>query len=303
MPADEVGSLAKHWSFRAAIAKKDDQEQSSMIENKVTLITGVSSGIGRATALMFAERGAVVFGTVRDVDHTQPIAGVELIRMDVTDPSSVNGAVETALRKAEKVDILINNAGYSIAGALQETSVEEARLLFETNFFGVLRVTQAVLPSMRRHGYGRIVNISSMLGVLPGPYRGIYVASKHALEGYTKTLDHEVRMFGIRGVLVEPVYTRTKIAENEKNVQAVIPAYANQKQQVTKIIEKEIANGDDPKAVAEIVYAAVTAKSPNLHYAVGEGVILSRLHRFVPERIFDNQFRKRFQLDQAAQAV
>jgi NAD(P)-dependent dehydrogenase (short-subunit alcohol dehydrogenase family) len=296
MPA---GSLAKPWSSRAATVNEDGQEGNPVIENRVTLITGVSSGIGRVTAQMLAERGARVFGTVRDVDHTQSIAGVELICMDVTDPESVNAGVEATLQKTGKIDILINNAGYSIAGALEETSVEEAHLLFETNFFGVLRVTQAALPSMRRHGYGRIVNISSMLGVLPGPYRGMYVASKHALEGYTKTLDHEVRMFGIRAVLVEPVYTRTKIAKNEKSVQAAIPAYADQRQRVTEIIEKEIANGDDPNTVAEVVYAAVTAKSPRLHYPVGEGVMLSRLHRFVPERMFDNQFRRRFQLDQA----
>jgi NAD(P)-dependent dehydrogenase (short-subunit alcohol dehydrogenase family) len=296
MPA---GSLAKPWSSRAATVNEDGQEGNPVIENRVTLITGVSSGIGRVTAQMLAEGGARVFGTVRDVDHTQSIAGVELICMDVTDPESVNAGVEATLQKTGKIDILINNAGYSIAGALEETSVEEAHLLFETNFFGVLRVTQAALPSMRRHGYGRIVNISSMLGVLPGPYRGMYVASKHALEGYAKTLDHEVRMFGIRAVLVEPVYTRTKIAKNEKSVQAAIPAYADQRQRVTEIIEKEIANGDDPNTVAEVVYAAVTAKSPRLHYPVGEGVMLSRLHRFVPERMFDNQFRRRFQLDQA----
>jgi NAD(P)-dependent dehydrogenase (short-subunit alcohol dehydrogenase family) len=271
-----------------------------MIENRVTLITGVSSGIGRATAQLLAERGALVFGTVRDVGHTQPIAGVELIRMDVTDPSTVNTAVEAALQKAGEIDILINNAGISITGALEETSIEEAHLLFETNFFGVLQVTQAVLPSMRRHGYGRIINISSMFGVLPGPYRGIYVASKHALEGYTKTLDQEVKMFGIRAMLVEPVYTKTKIAQNEKTVQAAIPAYANQKRRVTEIMEKEIANGDDPNTVAEVIYAAATDKSARLHYPVGEGVRLSRLYRFLPERMFDRQFRKRFQLDQVA---
>jgi NAD(P)-dependent dehydrogenase (short-subunit alcohol dehydrogenase family) len=271
-----------------------------MIEDKVTLITGVSSGIGLTTAQLFAERGARVFGTVRDPSRIHPIAKTEFVLMDVTDDESVRNGVKSVLDKTGKIDILINNAGYSIAGALEETSIEEARLLFETNFFGVLRVTQAVLPSMRRHGYGRIVNVSSMLGVLPGPYRGMYVASKHALEGYTKTLDHEVRMFGIRAMLVEPVYTKTKIAENEKTVQAAIPAYTDQKQRVTKIIEKEIASGDDPNSVAEVVYAAVTSKSPRLHYPVGEGVMLSRLHRFVPERMFDNQFRKRFQLDQAA---
>jgi hypothetical protein len=101
-------------------------------------------------------------------------------------------------------------------------------------------------------------------------------------------------------MLVEPVYTRTKITDNEKTVEAAIPAYADQKQRVTEIIEKGIANGDDPSTVAEVVYSAVTAKFPRLHYPVGEGVMLSRLHRFVPERLFDKQFRNRFQLDHAA---
>src|SRR5438046_9434262 len=181
-----------------------------MIENKVALITGVSSGIGRETAQLVAERGARVFGTVRDLSRADPIAKVELVLMDVTDDKSVKDGAESVLENAGRIDILINNAGYSIAGGLEETSIEEARQLFETNFFGALRVIQAVLPSMRRNGYGRIVNISSMLGVLPGPYRGMYVASKHALED-TKTLDHEVRTFGIRAALVEPVYSKTKI--------------------------------------------------------------------------------------------
>src|SRR5947199_9580671 len=237
-----------------------------MIENKVVLITGVSSGIGRETAQLLAERGAGGCGTVRDLCRTDPVAKIEFVLMDVTDDRSVNDAVRSVLEKAGRIDILINNAGYSIAGGLEETSIEEARQLFETNFFGVLRVTQAVLPSRRRHGYGRIVNISSMLGVLPGPYRGMYAASKHALEGYTKTLDQEVRMVGIRAALVEPVYTKTKITVNDKSLQTAIPAYAEQRQGVAEIIEKEIANGDDPHAVAEIVYEAVTAKSPRLHY-------------------------------------
>jgi NAD(P)-dependent dehydrogenase (short-subunit alcohol dehydrogenase family) len=252
------------------------------------------SGIGRAAAELLAERGARVFGTVRDLGRTNPIAKVELVLMDVTDDNSVKNGAESVLKNAGKIDILINNAGYSIAGGLEETSVEEARQPFDTNFFGVLRVTQAVLPSMRRHGYGRIVHISSMLGVLPGPYRGIYAASKHALEGYTKTLDHEVRTFGIRAALVEPVYTKTKITANEKTVQTAIPAYADQRQRVTEIIEQEIAKGDDPHAVAEVVYDAVTAKSPRLHYPVGEGVMLSRLHRFVPPRMLTVSFANGF---------
>jgi len=268
-----------------------------MSANMVALVTGVSSGIGRETAQLLAEHDARTFGTVRNLRRASLIDRVELIEMNVNDDGSVRETVRSVLEKAGKIDVLINNAGYSLAGGLEETSVEEARQLFETNFFGVLRVTQAVLPSMRRNGYGRIVNISSMLGLLPGPYRGIYAASKHALEGYTTTLDHEVRAFGIRAVLVEPMYTRTKIAKNEKSVQAAIPAYADQKQRVTEIIEQETANGDDPYDVAEVVYDAASAKSPRLHNPVGEGVMLSRLHRFVPSRLFDSVFRKRFQLD------
>src|SRR4029453_5147981 len=269
-----------------------------MIENKVALITGVSSGIGREIAQVLAQRGARVFGTVRNLGGANAIEHVELVCMDVTEEPSGKGDGNSVFGRGGKIDILVNNAGYSLAGGLEETSIEEARQLFDTNFFGVLCVTQTVLPSMRQHGYGRIVNISSMLGVLPGPYRGMYAASKHALEGYTKTLDHEVRTFGIRAVLVEPVYTRTKIAKNERSVQAAIPAYADQKQRVTEIIEKEIANGDDPNTVAEVVYAAVTARSPRLQYPVGEGVMLSRLHRFVPDRMFEKQFRNRFQSDE-----
>jgi NAD(P)-dependent dehydrogenase (short-subunit alcohol dehydrogenase family) len=210
-------------------------EPKFVIEGKVALITGVSSGIGREIAQVLAQRGARVFGTVRKLSETNAIEHVELVCMDVTYEASVKEAVKSVLEKAGRIDILVNNAGYSLAGGLEETSIEEARQLFDTNFFGVLRVTQAVLASMRQHGYGRIVNISSMLGVLPGPYRGMYAASKHALEGYTKTLDHEVRTFGIRAALVEPVYTKTKITANEKNVQTSIPAYADQKKRVTVI--------------------------------------------------------------------
>jgi NAD(P)-dependent dehydrogenase (short-subunit alcohol dehydrogenase family) len=271
----------------------------NMTTNTIALVTGVSSGIGRETAQLLAEHDARVFGTVRDLRRANPIARVELIAMDVNDDMSVTEAVGSVLGKAGKIDILINNAGYSLAGGLEETSVTEAQQLFETNFFGVLRVTQAVLPSMRQNGHGRIVNISSMLGLLPGPYRGIYAASKHALEGYTETLDHEVRAFGIRAVLVEPMYTKTKIAKNEKRVQATIPSYADQKQRVTEIIEQETANGDAPYDVAEVVYDAASAKSPRLRYPVGEGVMLSRFRRFVPSRIFESVFRKRFQLDGA----
>jgi NAD(P)-dependent dehydrogenase (short-subunit alcohol dehydrogenase family) len=269
------------------------------LNGKVALVTGVSSGIGRETAQLLTERGLRVFGTVRNQQPGGAIAGVEFVRMDVTNDRSVTDGVKAVLERAHRIDVLVNNAGYSLAGGLEETSLEEARQQLETNFFGVLRVTHTILPVMRRQRYGRIVNISSMLGLLPGPYRGIYAASKHALEGYTETLDHEVRAFGVRAVLVEPVFTKTNIGRNEKSVLTALDAYADQRKRVEEVIRQRITHGEEPRAVAEVVYHALSVASPRLHYPVGEGVTLNRLHRFVPPRMFDRAFRKQFQLDTA----
>ena len=232
------------------------------LKNKITLVTGVSSGIGREIAQLLAERGARVFGTVRDPNSARPIHSVEIVRMDVTDDASVSEAVQTIVQQAGPVQILVNNAGYSLTGALEETTLPEARQQFETNFFGVLRVTNAVLPGMRQAGYGRIVNISSVLGFIPAPYMGNYAASKHAVEGYTWTLDHEVREFGVRAVLVEPAYTKSKITQNEKTAQTALKEYAVQRQRMREALQKGIEQGDEPLLVAEAVFRSVTAEWP-----------------------------------------
>lgn len=142
------------------------------LAHQTALVTGISSGIGREIALLLAHRGARVFGTARDPHSASPIANVEVVRMDVTDDASVNEAAQSVLEKAGPVAFLVNNAGYTLTGALEETSIEEAKEQFETNFFGALRVTNAVLPGMRQSGHGRIVNISSVLGFMPAPYGG-----------------------------------------------------------------------------------------------------------------------------------
>lgn len=267
------------------------------LKNKITLVTGVSSGIGREIAQMLAERGARVFGTVRNPESGSPIRGVELVRMEVTDDASVNAAIQSIEQKAGPVQLLVNNAGYAFRGALEETSVAEARQQFETNLFGVLRVTNAILPGMREAGYGRIVNISSVLGFLPAPYWGIYAASKHAVEGYTETLDHEIRRFGVRALLVEPAYTRTELNGNTKFAKITLDVYAKEQKRLTDAARQSIERGDDPRLVAEAVWNALTAKSPRLRYPVGKGVALSRMRRFVPAGMFDKSFRKQFQLD------
>jgi NAD(P)-dependent dehydrogenase (short-subunit alcohol dehydrogenase family) len=269
----------------------------TLLKNKTTLITGVSSGIGREIAQLLAERGARVFGTMRNPQSATSIRDVDLVRMDVTDDSSVSEAVQSVVKKAGPVQFLVNNAGYELMGALEETSVAEARQQFETNLFGVLRVTSAILPGMRQQGDGRIVNISSVLGFLPAPYSGIYAASKHAVEGYTETLDHEIRRFGVRALLVEPAYTRTKLNGNAKAAKISLHVYADERKRLIAAAQQNIERGDDPRMVAEAVWKALTAKSPRLRYPVGKGIALSRMRRFVPAGMFDKSFRKQFQLD------
>jgi len=263
----------------------------------IALVTGVSSGIGREIAQLLAQRGARVFGTARNPKSAKPIPGVEIVRMDVTDDSSVNEAIQGIVQKAGPIEVLVNNAGYGLTGALEETTVQEARDQFETNFFGVLRVTNAVLPGMRQAGFGRIVNISSVVGFIPAPFMGMYAASKHAVEGYTESLDHEVRSFGVRALLIEPAFTKSNISHSGKDAEVRLNEYATNRQRVSQIAKKSIANGDNPHLVAEAVFTALTAKSPRLHYPVGEGIKLSRLRRFLPASIFDQAIRKEFQLN------
>src|SRR5215472_17175822 len=184
-----------------------------MSQEKVAVITGVSSGIGRAIFGLLSQIGFRVFGTARGkVEPKGPLEEVDLILLDVRDDDSVRSCVRTVVDRAGRIDALVNNAGYTLIGSLEETTIEEAKQLFETNFFGVLRMTQAVLPLMRGQGSGRIINIGSVVGFVPAPYQGIYCASKHALEGYSESLDHEVRQFGIRISVIEPGFTRTDIA-------------------------------------------------------------------------------------------
>jgi NAD(P)-dependent dehydrogenase (short-subunit alcohol dehydrogenase family) len=160
-----------------------------MSQQRVAVVTGSSSGIGHVTAAELARRGFRVFGTVRAADGAG-LPGVEQVVMDVRDDASVQRGVEEILAKAGRIDVLVNNAGSSIVGAIEETDTAQARELFDVNFFGAVRATRAVLPTMRAQRSGRIVFVSSVLGFLPGPYMGFYAASKHAMEGYAESLDH-----------------------------------------------------------------------------------------------------------------
>ena len=236
-------------------------------QQKVALVTGVSGGIGRATADLLASRGWRTFGTMRQLADAP--GGVELLRLDVRDAVSVESCVKAVLVATGRIDVLVNNAGVALYGALEETSIDEAKALFDTNVFGVMRMTQAVLPVMRRQGAGRIVTIGSVAGFVAIPYEGIYVATKYALEGWAETLAYEVRRFGIRVVLIEPSFIRTDIDRNVSRAQSSIPEYADERRRAETGLAHNVAHGEESSVVAETVWKAVTSKRPRLRYLAG----------------------------------
>jgi NAD(P)-dependent dehydrogenase (short-subunit alcohol dehydrogenase family) len=182
-----------------------------MSEPRVVLITGASSGIGQATASLLADRGYKVFGTSRQ-PRSDTSDGFVMLQLDITSDTSVKACIHAVMQRTGRMDILINNAGYGLSGAIEETSIQEAKSQFETNFFGAVRMVKTVLPVMRQQRSGHIINISSMGGVVGNPFLGFYSASKFALEGYTEALRHEVKRFNIHVSLVEPTYFKTNAA-------------------------------------------------------------------------------------------
>jgi NAD(P)-dependent dehydrogenase (short-subunit alcohol dehydrogenase family) len=269
---------------------------------RVALITGASSGIGRATAELLAARGHRMFGGVRAAATTRPLAGVELVPLDVRDDASVKACVEEVRRRAGRIDVLINNAGVNLVGAVEETSISQAQVLFDTNVFGVLRIIQAVLPGMRRQGSGLIVNLSSILGLIPAPFMGVYASTKHAIEGLSESLDHEVRAFGIRVVLIEPHYIRTNLDASAAQAEGRIDVYAPQRQRTAAVITHDTNTAPEPKLVAEEVLRSIEGPY-RMRRPVGQAVLLRWLRRLLPTRLFEPSLRKAFALDPSSRGA
>lgn len=267
-----------------------------MKDSNVVVITGVSSGIGRAAAEKFAAKGCRVFGTVRSIARTAPLAGVELIEMDIRDDESVARGIQSIIDQAQRIDVLVNNAGTSLIGAVEETTTAEAVSLFETNVFGILRTTRAALPHMRTQRSGRVVNISSVLGFLPSPYMGLYAASKHAVEGLSESLDHEVRQFGIRVVLVEPSFTRTSLDSNSPQVGMTIHDYGRERELASRAIAHSINSAPEPDKVADTIVDAGLGRWRMRRTPGGQASLLSALRRFMPAAPVDASLRKTFGL-------
>jgi NAD(P)-dependent dehydrogenase (short-subunit alcohol dehydrogenase family) len=264
----------------------------------VVLVTGVSSGIGRATAALLAARGYRVYGSVRAIKPEAELADVSLVRFDVRDEDSIKTAVQSILQREQRIDAVVNNAGLALIGTVEETSIAQAQDLFDINFFGVARVIQAVLPSMRQRRSGRIVNIGSALGYAPGPFRAYYCASKHALEGYTESLDHEIRSLGLRAIVVEPNFTRTQIRSNAVVAAGSISEYDGMRGRVGKAVATLLEHGMDSEEVARAVLWTLQAKNPKSRYPTGRNAVaLWRSRRWLPAQLFDLQLRRQLRLD------
>jgi len=259
----------------------------------VALVTGASSGIGRATALALVDAGFAVVGTSRNAANTSPLPGLTFIDLDVTSDESVRSLVKEVIERFGRIDVLVNNAGVGAVGAGEESSIDQTELVFDVNVFGLIRMTNAVLPHMRAQGSGRVVNVSSVLGLIPAPFMAVYAATKHAVEGYSESVDHELREHGIRMLLVEPAYTSTSFEASSLAPDSPLPIYDAQREVSRDVLATAVRDADAPDVVARVIVAASTDAKPKLRYTAGSmAARVSLLRRIVPSRAFDKQIRK-----------
>jgi len=261
------------------------------ILNRVVLITGASSGIGKACAKRLAAEGDRVYGTSRHPNGETGVPNTQMIAMDVNSDESVNAAIEQIISAEGRINIVVNNAGVGIAGAIEDTSIEEARALFETNFFGMLRVCRAVLPVMRKSQRGTIVNTSSLGGRIGLPYQGLYSATKFAVEGMSEALRMEVHQFGIRVIMIEPGDFRTGFTKNRRYVSAAQQdsVYGGSFERTIKVAEKDEQSGSSPEQIARLLVRILRSRSPKVRYSVGgisqRGAAI--LKQILPSRVFE----------------
>lgn len=271
-------------------------DEMSKTERGVALVTGASSGIGLVTAQALRREGYRVFGTSRK-PMPDTADGVTMLICDVINDASVQSVVDEVLSRAGRIDLLVNNAGLGLLGGAEESSVAQVQALFDVNVFGVIRMTNAVLPSMRRRGKGRIINIGSVLGLIPAPYAAHYSAAKHAIEGYSESLDHEVRAFNIRVSVIEPAFVRTVFDQNGIKPDSTLNEYDRARAGLDALLRDVMPKADLPDVVANVVVKAAADARPRRRYTAGKTAQqISLLRRFAPAEIFDKNLRKQFRL-------
>jgi NAD(P)-dependent dehydrogenase (short-subunit alcohol dehydrogenase family) len=270
-------------------------EERAVSEQRVILVTGATSGIGAAIASRLAADGNRVFGTGRNATG-ETSGGVTLLPLDVRSDDSVRRTMQDVMTRADRIDVLINNAGYLLAGACEEVSLEQAKDEFETNFFGTVRMVNAVLPAMRKRKSGRIINVSSLAGVVALPFWGFYNASKFAVEGYTESLRLDLKPFGIRVTLIEPGTIKT--AFYRQPTVATMPEYARWRDRAMKTLKEFEERAPGPDVVAKAVSNVVRSKSPPFRVKITrEAHLLPFLKRILPDSLMESTLRAAYKLD------
>jgi NAD(P)-dependent dehydrogenase (short-subunit alcohol dehydrogenase family) len=254
-----------------------------MNDQKVAVITGSSSGIGLETALILARNGYTTYATMRSPDKDTSIKEavqnegltMRVIPLDVTDDSSVKNAVNNIISEAGRIDLLVNNAGYGLVGALEDLAIEEIKSQYETNLFGLIRVTQTVLPTMRKQRSGRIINVSSGAGIFGYPGGSAYVSTKFAVEGLSESIAYELEPFGIKVILIEPGFIKTNFGNAmviAKRAQDSASPYSEMMQKMRASTTELAKNASDAELVANIILEAALNSNPRLRYLAGKDV-------------------------------
>ena len=240
------------------------------------LITGASSGFGLMLANNLHQQGYNVIGTSRNPEKMQATVPFKVLALDITNEDSIKKFTNQLFETVNELDILVNNAGYVLTGLAEEVSTEAGKLQFETNFWGTVNLTKALLPYFRKQRFGQIITVSSMLGLITIPMMSMYAASKHALEGYFKTLRFEVAQFNIKVSMVEPMWAKTNIGANMISVDGNIAEYKNYKERVNKYIKNGMADGDEPSVIVNKIIKVINAKKPKFRNVVGKmaGMVL-----------------------------
>ena len=270
---------------------ENDNSDGRTKRRQIALITGSSSGIGFETSLMLARNGIYTYATMRNLSKSQEILDIakkeclplKVLTLDVTDEKSTKNAIDMVMHEQNRIDILVNNAGYSLVGALEQISMDEIKEEFETNFFGIIKLIQKVLPQMRKQQSGRIINVSSLAGRIGLPLASAYVSSKFALEGLSESLKYEIQDFGIYVILIEPGVIKTNFIKNLKIGKQVITSengdvntssadlpYADISQKRISAFKPRFEKGSSPKEVADTILEAVTSDNPKFRYIVGQ---------------------------------
>ena len=252
----------------------DQQKQKA-----VAVVTGSSTGIGLATSLALAKEGFSTYATMRNLDRSADITSkaakedlpLNVLQMNVDDDKSVNDTIEKIMNDKGRIDVVVNNAGYALVGAFEETSMRDGRAQMETNFFGTVRVIKAVLPIMRKQHRGTIVNVTSMGGRIAIPFDSFYHASKFALEGLSESLQYEIEPFGVKVVLIEPGAVKSDFWKNLKLTDNIEDSpYRQVIQKLTESFEKMTQNAILPEQVARIILKTVISDNPDFRNIVGE---------------------------------